>query len=69
MHWATEVFRFTASATEQLLTFASINDPNGAWGPALDNISINEVPVPAGGLLLVGGIAALGALRRRRRSV
>jgi choice-of-anchor C domain-containing protein len=69
MHWATQVFRFTASSTEQVLTFASINDPNGAWGPALDNVSISEVPVPAGAPLLIGGIAALGALRRRRRSV
>ena len=30
--------------------------------------SLTTVPVPAGGLLLLGGLAGLGALRRRRRA-
>jgi len=29
---------------------------------------VNEVPVPAAGLLLLGGLAGMGALRRRRRT-
>lgn len=45
-------------------------NPNGnrnSHGDINLNLSVSEVPVPAAGLLMVGAIGALGALRRRRK--
>jgi hypothetical protein len=39
--------------------------PNDNGGPILDNVSLAAVPLPAGGLLLIGAIGGLAALRRR----
>lgn len=52
------------------LRFGAIGTSNG-YGGLIDNISITveepaAVPVPAAGLLLLGGLGALGALRRRK---
>lgn len=66
MGWQGENFRFTATGATATLKFASLT--NTAYGPALDNVRIQAVPVPAGAPLLIGGILALGALRRRRRA-
>lgn len=67
MNWTTKVFSFVATSSSALLTFAS--KTNTAYGPALDNVRfLTPVPVPAGAPLLIGGLVALGALRRRRRA-
>lgn len=35
-------------------------------GGLLDNVSISEVPLPASAMLLLGGLAGFGALRRKK---
>ena len=64
MNWVYQTFTFTATATSMTLTFAS--QDAGSWGMALDDVSIAAVPVPAGGLLLLGALAGLAGLRRRK---
>lgn len=63
--WTYQTLRFTAQNTSELLRFTAIN-PRGASGPALDNVQIAPVPLPAGGLLLLGGLAGLAMARKRR---
>lgn len=69
MGWVTKSFQFIATDTTQVLRFASANDPNGAWGAALDNVRFAPVPLPAGAPLLLAGLAAFAVLRRRKRAV
>jgi choice-of-anchor C domain-containing protein len=67
MNWIYDSFTFNADGTSEVLRFASTI--SGAYGPALDNVSISEVtapiPLPAAAWLLGGALAGLGALRRR----
>lgn len=53
------VIRFTVLGT---------NDNFGVADGALAGIGIAPVPVPAAGLMLMGGLVGLGLLRRRRKS-
>ncbi|RDC73465.1 choice-of-anchor C family protein [Rhodovulum sp. 12E13] len=71
MGWVTESFFFTAGAESMTLAFESLTDsPEDTRGPALDNLRISEapavIPLPAPGLLLIGALGGLAALRRRR---
>lgn len=56
MKWVEYFLKFTATSATSLLTFAAANDDgNGnacCYGPALDNVSIAAVPVPAAGFML-----------------
>lgn len=69
MGWQTKTLSFVAGGTSGLLSFASTT-ALCCWGPALDNVRIEEVtsavPLPAGGVLLLTGLGVI-ALRRRRR--
>jgi len=61
------VFRFVYDGSGNFLYFADASGTrkdNG--GPVLDNVTLAAVPVPAAGLLLLGALGGLAALRRRR---
>lgn len=55
-------------ATVIRFTMLSSNDSFGYADGALAGIGIAPVPVPAAGVLLLGGLAGLGLLRRRRKA-
>ena len=55
-------------ATVIRFTMLSSNDNYGFADGALAGIGLAAVPVPAAGLMLMGGLAGLGALRRRKKA-
>lgn len=69
MKWIVESFNFTALDTITSLSFQSLEA--GAYGPALDNVQVSLVALPAavpepGTLVLLGGgLAALALFGRR----
>jgi len=64
--WTEVTARFdVAEAGSYALSFAATGTSNG-YGGFIDDVSVSAVPLPAGGMLLAGGIAVLAALRRRR---
>jgi choice-of-anchor C domain-containing protein len=73
MGWTTYSFLFTASGPTELLTFASQVTGGGteenptAFGPALDNVRIEETPLPAALPLFAGALGVLGLVARRRK--
>jgi hypothetical protein len=67
MGWEEKSFTFTATGTSGELRFTSLE--NSAYGPALDNVRISAapIPLPAGGALLLTGLAGLALARRKAR--
>jgi hypothetical protein len=63
---ASATFSFTATATSHDLTFADVTLA-GQSSAIVDNVSVTLVPEPASAALLLGGLAALGRVARRRR--
>lgn len=64
MGWETIAFSFIAKSPVTSIVFSSFT--NTAFGPALDNVSINAVPLPAALPLFAAGMAGLGAMGRIR---
>jgi hypothetical protein len=65
MGWVQVTYTFVAVDPSYTLKFASSN--NNGWGPALDDVSVNAVPLPGSVLLLGTGLIGLGLLRWRRK--
>jgi choice-of-anchor C domain-containing protein len=67
MGWETMQFAFTADAANTTLRFLSTSsaDNNPGYGPTLDNVSLNVVPLPGAILLGMLGLGAAGVKLRR----
>ena len=70
MGWTEESLSFKATGTTTRIQFASLT--NGAYGPALDDISlaaapsIQAVPTPAAAWSGLGLLGMMGVVRGRR---
>ncbi len=63
------VYTFVYDNSGDYLFFADTSGtPNDQGGPVLDNVKLSAVPLPAGGLLLLGALGGIAALRRRRKA-
>ena len=63
----TAVYTFVYDGSGDYLSFADTSGtPGDNGGPVVDNISLSAVPLPAGGLLLLGAPGGFAALRRRK---
>ncbi len=66
--WTQIQTRFSVQTTTQMnLSFAATGPADGVGGLIDDVTIISTVPVPAAGLVLLGGLAMMGGLRRARR--
>lgn len=66
-NWETHTYVFTATSASSLLTFAAADNPNNAYGPMIDKVSIAAVPEPASWAMLIAGFGMVGASMRRRK--
>lgn len=67
--WTEVEFEFVvATAGEFDLFFDAAGDSDSVGG-FVDDVAINAVPLPAGGLLLLTALGGVAALRRRRKAV
>ncbi len=68
--WHHENFVYTATGTSEVLSFLARGTPNGEPPfSVLDGVSLNAVPEPATWAMMLVGVAGMGAIARRRRSV
>jgi choice-of-anchor C domain-containing protein len=64
MGWVAKSLVFQAVDSETTLRFLSLT--SGGWGPALDEVSVNAVPVPAAIWLLGSALLGVGLIARKR---
>jgi choice-of-anchor C domain-containing protein len=62
--WGIKEWQFQALSANTTLTFSSVNGA-GYWGPVLDAVSVNPVPVPGALWLFAPALAGFVGLRRR----
>jgi choice-of-anchor C domain-containing protein len=63
MGWVLESASFTATGNDTL-TFTSLEQ--NAWGPALDGVTVSDIPEPPTYAFALLGLAGVGLFRRRR---
>ena len=64
--WTVFTQSFTISTAGTYTLFFDATGRANGYGGLLDGVAISAVPVPAGGLLLLGALGGLAALRRRK---
>lgn len=64
MGWKQFTYNFVGNGSPTTLAFNSDNP--GAWGAALDNVSISAVPEPATWAMMLLGFGLIGGAMRRR---
>jgi len=69
MGWRTETFQFIAAGSSSTLSFASQDVANSAFGPALDNVTVNAVAanVPEPSTWLITGICLSIMMKKANR--
>ena len=65
MGWTTYNTTFVAVSSATVLSFAS--NTRGAYGPAIDNVSVTAVPEPESFAMLLAGLGLMGMIARRRK--
>ena len=66
MGWTTYNTTFVAVSSATVLSFAS--NTRGAYGPAIDNVSVTAVPEPESFAMLLAGLGLMGMIARRRKA-
>lgn len=68
MGWTQKLFTFTALGVSELLTFRSMSA--GAYGAAIDNVSLKlqPIPIPASALLVLTALGGLALMKRRKQA-
>lgn len=69
--YSKSVFTTTTSPTLVEFDWTNLNmvvfsDGNNTYQSVIDNMTINEVPEPASGAMILGGLAIMGLVSRRR---
>jgi hypothetical protein len=66
--WMTQQFTYTATSTNETLSFLAAGTPGGQPPfSLLTGVSLQDVPEPASLAVLVLGLSAVGVIRRRHR--
>jgi choice-of-anchor C domain-containing protein len=68
MQYALETMDFFTSGGNIDLSFASLDDIESAFGPAIGGVSISAVPEPVTMALFGAGLAGIAGLRRRKKA-
>jgi hypothetical protein len=64
--WTLFTYTFTVETADEYSLFFDATGTSNSLGGLIDGVSLAAVPVPAGGLLLLGALGGLAALRRRK---
>ncbi len=67
MGWIRQSYTFVAGGTSEALSFTS-GAASGAYGPALDSVSIAAIPEPATWGMMILGFGVIGGAVRRRKA-